>query len=176
MSEEEQQHPHQFEGQYDDEEVLLVFRRHPVVIRKGLYIVLFLTLFGVIPIAITPTSTTPYWIALGAFLVGLGGFFYHWVGWYFSTFIVTNLRFRQVTYGGLFGKSVIDVGLNKILNISYNIPGFSGAVFGYGTLVIQTYVGDIVLDRVPHPDRLYASFHRIIKEHEEDRQHEIIEE
>ena len=159
----------QFEGQYDDEEVLLVFRRHIVALRKGLYIVLIATIIGTIPVLIAPTSNTPFIIFLGVFFLGLCGFFYHWVGWYFSAFVVTNLRFRQLTYHGLFQKSVIDIGLNKIQNISYNIPGFSGSLMGFGTLVIQTYVGDLALDKVPHPDKLYAELHKIIKETDSDQ-------
>ncbi|HEV2412873.1 MAG TPA: PH domain-containing protein [Candidatus Saccharimonadales bacterium] len=159
----------QFEGQYDDEEVLLVFRRHIIALRKGLYIVLIATIIGTIPVLIAPTSNTPFFIFIGVFIIGLCGFFYHWVGWYFSAFVVTNLRFRQLTYGGFFQKSVIDIGLNKIQNISYNIPGFTGSVFGFGTLVIQTYVGDLALDKVPHPDKLYETLHRIIKERDADQ-------
>lgn len=154
----------QFPGQYDDEEVLLVFRRHPVAMRKGLYIWLILTVLGTLPVIFIPMATQVYLIFIVAFLLGLIGFFYHWIGWYFSVYIVTNLRFRQSLHRGLFGKSVVDVGLNKIQNISYNISGFSASVFGFGTLVVQTYVGDLVLDKVPHPDRIYAELHKIIKE------------
>jgi hypothetical protein len=154
----------QFPGQYEDEEVLLVFRHHPIAMRKGFYILLILTALGAVPVLFIPMAIQAYWIFLGAFGLGLVGFFFHWVGWYFSVFVVTNLRFRQSLHRGLFGKSVVDVGLNKIQNISYNISGFSASVLGYGTLVVQTYVGDLVLDKVSHPDRIYAQLHKIIKE------------
>lgn len=154
----------QFEGQYEDEEVLLVFRRHPVAMRKGFYLLLIIMLLGTLPVLVAPESGKSYLIFIVAFIVGLIGFFYHWIGWYFSVFIVTNLRFRQAVQRGFFGKSIVDVGLNKIQNISYNINGFSASVFGFGTIVVQTYVGDLVLDKVPHPDRIYSELHQIIKE------------
>lgn len=155
---------HQFPGQYDDEEVLLVFRYHPIAMRKGFYIWLIATALGALPVLFMPMHTGAYIAFLAFFVIGLTGFMFHWIGWYFSVFIVTNLRFRQSLHSGFFKKSVVDVGLNKIQNISYNISGFSATVFGYGTLVVQTYVGDLALTKVPHPDRIYSQLHKIIKE------------
>ena len=75
--------------------------------------------------------------------------------WYFTIYIVTDQRIRQITQHGFFGKDVVELGLSKIQNISYNIPGFSGEMFGYGTIVIQTLVGDLVINKVQHPDEIY---------------------
>lgn len=77
------------------------------------------------------------------------------MGWYFSVFIVTNMRLRQMTQNTIFGKSVIDLGLTKIQNISYNIDGFTADILGYGTIVVQTFVGDLVLDKIHHPEDVY---------------------
>ena len=154
----------QFEGQYDDEQVLLVFRRHPIAMRKGLYLLLALTLVGALPVLFNPASNQSYLLFIGAFIIGMLGLIYHWIGWYFSVFVVTDLRFRQLMQKGLFGRSVVDIGLNKIQNISYNVDGFSAAVFGFGTLIIQTYVGDLVLDKVAHPSKIYTQLHQIIKD------------
>ena len=54
-----------------------------------------------------------------------------------------------------FGKDVVELRLSKIQNISYNIPGFTGELFGFGTIVIQTFVGDLVIHKVEHPDKIY---------------------
>lgn len=54
-----------------------------------------------------------------------------------------------------FGKDVIELKLSKIQNISYNIPGFSGEMFKFGTIIIQTFVGDLVIKNVEHPDDVY---------------------
>ena len=58
---------------------------------------------------------------------------------------------------------MVDLGLNKIQNISYDIPGFTGEVFGFGTIVIQTYVGDLVIDRVHHPEKIYNKLQDAIR-------------
>lgn len=158
----------QFEGQHEDEKVLFVFRRHIIAMRKGFYLLLIPFLLGSLPalvIPLLPLSNLPdwwgdpmnlLWISLGGFVIGLALFLYQWMGWYFSVFIVTNQRLRQLTQNSFFGKSVIDLGLTKIQNISYNIDGFTADILGYGTIVVQTIVGDLVLDKIHHPGEVHS--------------------
>jgi hypothetical protein len=108
-----------------------------------------------VPFLIWQGNVNLLWGAPIGLAVGLVIFFYHWVGWYFSVFIVTNERIRQTTQRGLFGKSVIDLNLSKVQNISYNIPGFTGEAFGFGTIVLQTMVGDMIVNKVAHCERVY---------------------
>jgi hypothetical protein len=152
----------QFEGQHEGEEVLFIFRRHPMAMRKGFYMLLIPFVIASLPILFWPDNINLLWVALGGLAIGLLLFFYHWIGWYFSVFIVTNMRLRQVTQKGFFSRSIIDVGVSKIQNISYNVPGFSAAMLGYGTLVVQTYVGDLVLDRIHHPGKVYNKLQQVI--------------
>ncbi|HVI69667.1 MAG TPA: PH domain-containing protein, partial [Magnetospirillaceae bacterium] len=118
-----------------------------------------------IPVLLWPENPNNLWVALGGLALGLILFFYQWVGWYFSLFIVTNQRLRQITQKGFFNRSVIDLGLSKIQNISYNIPGLSGAMFRFGTLVVQTYVGDLYLDKIEHPQKIYDQITDAIKQY-----------
>ena len=145
----------QFDGQRDDEEVELVFRRHIIALRRGFYSLLIPFAIFSIPALIWQNELWLFYLSFGALALGLQLFAYHWVGWYYTYFIITNQRLRQVKQNGLFGRSVIDLRLSKIQNVSYEIVGFSGEVFGFGTIVIQTYVGDLVLDRLHHPDKIY---------------------
>ncbi|MGB3023978.1 MAG: PH domain-containing protein [Candidatus Saccharimonadales bacterium] len=157
----------EFEGQHEGEEILFIFRRHIIAMRKGFYLLLIPFLIMSLPaliIPLLPYDRLPDWwgeplnllmlsmIGLG---IGLVLFGYQWMGWYFSVYIVTTLRLRQLNQAGFFGKSVIDLGLTKIQNISYNIEGFTAALFGFGTIVVQTYVGDLVLDRIHNPEQVY---------------------
>lgn len=84
--------------------------------------------------------------------------------WYFTVYIVSTDRLRQVTQRGFFGKDVVELRLSKIQNISYNIPGFTGEIFGFGTLVIQTFVGDLVIHKVEHPDKIYNKLQDAVAE------------
>lgn len=144
-----------FTGQREDEEVLFVFRRHLIAIRKAFYMLAIPFIVSSIPFFIFPDKLWLFWVAIGGLGVGLLLFFYHWVGWYYSIFVVTDQRIQQTSQTGFFGKSVIDLYLSKIQNISYNVPGFTGEVLGFGTIILQTYVGDMVIDKVEHPEKIY---------------------
>lgn len=154
-----------FDGQHEDEEVLFTFRRHPIAMRKGFYGLLIPFLIAALPALIWPDNLNNLWIAFGGLGVGIIIFFYHWISWYFSLFIVTNQRLRQISQRGFFNRSVIDVGISKIQNVSYNVPGFSAAAFGFGNLVVQTYVGDMYLDKIHHPSEIFNELLKVLKEY-----------
>jgi len=158
----------EFEGQHDDEEVIFLFRQHVVALRKGFYALLIPFLIASIPVLIWPENLAYLAVALGGFALGCMMFFYHWMGWHFSIYIVTNQRLRQVTQKGFFNKSVIDLGISKIQNLSYNVPGFTAAMLGYGTLVVQTYVGDLFLNRIHQPSKVYNDLAEVVKKYGND--------
>lgn len=144
-----------FEGQHTGERLLFVFRRHIIAMRKGFYGLLIPFALLSIPPLIWSSQLELFLLPIVGFIIGLIIFFYHFMMWYFTVYIVTNERIRQVTQKGFFGKDVVELRLSKIQNLSYNIPGFSGEVFKFGTIVIQTFVGDLVIHKVEHPNEIY---------------------
>lgn len=144
-----------FDGQRDDETLLFVFRRHMVAMRKGFYMLLIPLVIACIPPLIWQADLALFLLPVLGLIIGLALFSYRFIMWYFTVYIVTDQRIRQITQHGFFGKDVVELHLSKIQNISYNIPGLSGEIFGFGTIVIQTFVGDLVIHKVEHPDRIY---------------------
>lgn len=145
----------EFEGQRDGEKLLFVFRRHMIAMRRGFYWLLIPLAIGSIPPLIWQNTLWLFLLPLVGLAIGLVVFMYHFMIWYFTVYIVTDQRIRQVTQRGFFGKDVVELRLSKIQNISYNIPGFSGEIFKFGTIVIQTFVGDLVIHNVDHPEIIY---------------------
>lgn len=144
-----------FEGQRPGEEVLFIFRRHIIAMRKGFYLLAIPVVITAIPPLIWQNNLELFLLPVGGLILGLILFFYHFMMWYFTIYLVTNQRIRQVTQKGIFGKDVVELRLSKIQNISYNIPGFTGEMLGFGTIVIQTFVGDLVIRYVEHPEKTY---------------------
>jgi uncharacterized membrane protein YdbT with pleckstrin-like domain len=144
-----------FVGQREDEKLLFIFRHHMISMRKGFYMLVIPVVITSLPLFIWRQNLGLFLLPIGGFVIGLMLFFYHFIMWYFTVYIVTDQRIRQVTQRGLFGKDVVELRLSKIQNISYNIPGFSGEVFKFGTIVIQTFVGDLVIHNVENPDKVY---------------------
>jgi len=144
-----------FEGQRDGEEVVFVFRRHILTAIKGLFFLIFMTALGVVPMLIWKDNQSMVFVWMAFVIVGLMGMGYSYMLWYFSFYIVTNQRLRQTRQKGLFKKTVVDLGLENVQSASFGVTGVLGSMFNYGTILIQTGAGDLVLSMVSHPETVY---------------------
>lgn len=144
-----------FEGQRANEEVIFVFRRHILTSIKGFFFLIFMTLIGFVPMLIWPDNQSMIFVWMGFVIVGLLGVGYSYLLWYFSFYIVTNQRLRQTRQKGLFKKTVVDLSLENVQSASFGVPGMFGSMFDYGTILIQTSAGDLVLSMVSHPETVY---------------------
>lgn len=169
-SQNEPKHVLDFEGQRPNEKLLFVFRRHIISMRKGFYLLLVPLLITAIPPLIWQDNLELFLLPLFGFGLGVILFFYHYILWYFTIYIVTDQRIRQITQKGFFGKDVIELQLSKIQNISYNIPGFSGEIFKFGTIVIQTFVGDLIINNVEHPEKIYNKLQNALNDVVQDKE------
>jgi hypothetical protein len=155
----------QFKGQYDNEEVLYVFRKHPVVMRKGLILFMVAILLGTIPSFIKPEFSYLYGGLAAGFVLGIIVMFPSWIYWYFTVYIMTDQRFIQQVQRGFFKKSYSDIALKHVQSLNYEIYGVQETLLGYGSLMIQTYLGDIIIHDVHHPEKITNSLFEILREH-----------
>ncbi len=103
----------QFKGQYDDEEVLFAFKKHPVVMRRGLYLCH--------DCSASRHQTISHKARNELFLGWIGGRFYLSSCCdvplvdllYFSVNIMTDQRFVQIVQKGFFKKRYSDIGFSK---------------------------------------------------------------
>lgn len=161
-----------FDDQFDDEEVLLVFRKHPVVMRKGLIFGMAAWLVGPIYVMVlsllrpeNPPSMALFGLCLlGSIVLGILIFMPWYISWYFSVFIVTNQRLLQITQKGLFNRSVVDMSLQQIQMINYQVAGLQETLLGFGTIMMQTFVGDLVIRDVHHPAKIQKKLIGILRE------------
>lgn len=155
-----------FDDQMDDEEVLYVFKRHPVVMRKGIVLFSFGPLLGVLPATIWPElGFAAFFGGMAAgFLLGALLMFPSWIAWNYSVFIVTDQRFIQISQKGLFHRSVVDVGLNQIQMVNYEVAGLQETLLGFGTIMMQTYMGELLIHDVHHPAHIQKKMLKILRE------------
>lgn len=160
-----------FPDQFDDEEVLYVFRKHPIVMRKGivwgslgLLAGPLYTLILTYAHASNPPSLNFFYLSFLA-SIGLSAllFFPAWMSWYYSVFIVTNQRFIQITQKGFFHRSVVDMGLNQIQMVNYEVSGLNETLLGFGTIMMQTFVGDLVIHYIHHPAHIQKKLLEILR-------------
>jgi hypothetical protein len=160
-----------FPDQFDDEEVLYVFRKHPIVMRKGLIwgslglLVgpLYTLILTYVNTANPPTLTFFYLSFVVSIIISGILFFPSWMSWYYSVFIVTDQRFIQITQKGFFHRSVVDMGLGQIQMVNYEVSGLQETLLGFGTIMMQTFVGDLVIHYLHHPQKIQKHILEILR-------------
>jgi len=161
-----------FPDQFDDEEVLYVFRKHPIVMRSGIIWGSLGLLVGPLYTLILtyvhsnnpPTLTFFYLSFVASLALAALLFFPSWMSWYYSVFIVTNQRFIQITQKGFFHRSVVDMGLSQIQMVNYEISGLQETLLGFGTIMMQTFVGDLVIHYLHKPQHIQKKILEILRQ------------
>ena len=164
-----------FEDQFDDEAVLFVFRKHPIVMRKGLIYGMAAWLVGPL---YTLTLTYVYannpdkfpslaffgWSFVASVVLGCLILLPSYISWYFSVFIVTDQRLIQITQKGLFNRSVVDMGLGQIQMVNYQVAGLQETLLAFGTITMQTFVGDLVIHDIHHPEKIQKRLLEVLRD------------
>lgn len=153
-----------FADQMEGEELLFTFRKHPIVMRKGLIFGLVALLAGTIPSLIRPEYSYLFGGLAAGLLLGLLIFIPSYISWYFSVYIVTDQRLLQIAQKGLWTRSVVDIGLNQIQMVNYEIAGFTQTIMGFGTIMMQTFVGDLVIHEVHHPEKIQQKILKVLRD------------
>lgn len=164
MSKEKTQPVKYFDDQLDDEEVLFVFRKHPIVMRRGLIYSMIAILLGTVPSLIKPEYSYLIGGLAAGFILALIVILPSWITWHYSVFIVTDQRMIQITQKGLWKRSVVDIGLNQIQMVNYEVKGLEETMLGFGTIMLQTFVGDLIIHDVHHPARIQKKILTILRE------------
>lgn len=87
-------------------------------------------------------------------------FFYtYFVIFYLDLLIVTNDRLLHIEQHGLFARTISEVDLYNIQDVTSKIDGMVASFFSYGTLLIQTAGAKerFVITSIPHPEGLRQS-------------------
>ena len=146
----------QFSGQREGEDVVFVFRKHLLTMWRGFFGLIVFSILGFIPLLIVPNNQHLIYVGIAGIIIGLVVFLYQWIDWYFTIYIVTTQRIHQNVQKGLFNKSVVDLGLDKIQSAFVKIKGIAGSLLGYGTIILHTQVGDLVVNKVSRAEEVYA--------------------
>jgi polyferredoxin len=152
----------QFPGQHEGEEVDFVFRQHPLVMRKALIGGLLVIVVSVLPLDF-PQIYSNEWLAglllkvmIGGVVLVFAAWFYRWVGWYYTLYIVTDRRILEIKQRGLFDRKVNEWQLDGISNVNYHIGGFQAVIFGFGDITARTYIGDLEMKTIHKPAEVHA--------------------
>lgn len=155
-----------FKGQYPNEEILLVVRRHWFDILKQFLVIFLMALLLIFslfapsyflndfsgaklqPLIFFLESSFSVLIWLYAFLI--------WIDYYFDVWIITNKRIINVEQKGLFIRHISELELPKVQDVTTEIEGIIPSFLNYGDVYIQTAgtVTRFVFWHVPNPYKI----------------------
>src|SRR5882672_9143343 len=139
------------------EQVVVVLRRHTVVLERAIAIWLGTMAAGV-GFGLLATQE-PHWHlgVIGGWIVLAGACFLAWKagGWWIARYVITDERVLLIE--GLISRRVRAVPLSKVTHTDYRRT-LSGRLLGYGTISLDsagTHDGLRELTSIPKPDQVY---------------------
>ena len=166
---------HTFEGKKSYETVMLLLHRHWFVL--AIQIVVFV-LIGLLPICLffLPSSLATYSLLIAAvfYLFWWYGLFYAITMYLLDIWIVTDHRVIDSEQHGFFRRTVAELHLSKIQDISVEIHGIIPTFLDYGDLEVQTAGTSekFFFKQIPHPNRvkdiIMEAHNQFIKAHPND--------
>lgn len=152
-----------FPGQYEDEQILLVKRRHYLVmlgfiLMLALLILIPFFVYFFLPIVLDiPNAeifknlflfiTSLYYLCLTILS------FFIFIDYYLDIWIITNQRIISIEQRGLFRRIVTELRYGQIQDITSDVSGLVATFFQFGNIMIQTAAEEerMKLRQITHP-------------------------
>lgn len=149
-----------FEGQWLDEEVILLLRRHWIILFFLLVSSLVLALVPFVILFIPPdffniNENMDLFLFLAAvyYIVWWQLTFYRLMLYLLDVWIITNHRIIDSRQKGFFNRTVSEMKIFKVQDISVEMIGFFATFFNFGNLEIQTAGTEekFIFEQIPNP-------------------------
>lgn len=147
-----------------NETILLVMRRHWIVFAGPTTIFFVLLLLPPLALLLGRASidvlaspmigvVTNFFLAL--YFAGLLTYLLlRWLGYYLDVWIITDGRIIDVEQKTIFNREISEMPLDRIQNVTVEIPGFLATMLGFGNIKIQTAgAGEFTISSVSNFNR-----------------------
>lgn len=174
-----------FEGQKNNEEILIVIHRHWFNILTHFFVILLMIilLFGsyFLTAILFDDFSEQTLLNLTAFIRSLFLtflwllFFAVWIDYYFDVWIVTSERIINIEQKGLFNRVVSELELEKIQDVTTDVRGIIPTFLNYGHLLIQT-AGErerFIFRNVPDPYKIKDAIMKLQNELENKEENQF---
>lgn len=151
-----------FDGQDDDEEIVLLLRAHPITNLSWIIPALFIFFLPLLLPAAVNAFSIPFPVLsqnlvtamliinyLLVLVITFEGFLY----WYFNVYILTNKRIYDIDFNSLMHKNVDVAPLSSVQEANSDVGGLLGLIFNFGNVYVQTAGAKTTIDflRVTNP-------------------------
>ncbi len=163
------------------EKILYKIRRHPITfipivllffVLLLIPLLLYFLISSLFPQLLTGSVSLPLIIILtSVYYLSVYLFFYvHFLDFYLDLWIITNDRIVDIEQFGLFSRSVTELDLFRIQDITVDMHGFFATVFNYGDISVKTAssTSHIVFYNVGKPNKIRQD---LIQSAEKDRKY-----
>jgi len=164
-----------FDSQHASEEILLLLRKHPLVlVPKILGAILFaffpllissLGLFSAMPLNYLFATYILWYLLLAGFMLET------FLTWFFHVFIITDERIIDVDFISLIYKRITAAKIDNIEDVTSITGGAIRSVFDFGTVKVQTAGASahISFEDVPSPAKVKRLLNELILEEEREK-------
>lgn len=172
-----------------DEKIVVLLRRHWMDMFSlgfSFIVVLILPLatyagvqFGMPEFFDDPVRTTLLTLGISLFFLYAWLFlFQHYLDYYLDVWIVTNKRILNIEQRGLFSRTVSELRLHRVQDVTAEIHGFLHTMLDYGNVYIQT-AGEkerFEFEDIPHPNQVAKTILDLADEDRKEHLEEAVEE
>lgn len=131
-----------FESQQDDEEILILGRRHFVTNLGWMSVICFAFFvpffWGEFPFIQALDGNTLISLTMLYYMLLLFFGIQNFLMWFYNVYIVTNERLVDIDFFGLLSKTVNVAQLGHIEDVNYTQKGILASFFNFGDVVVQT--------------------------------------
>ena len=129
-----------------NEKILMVLHRHWIVIGSKILVGLVLILLPSLALPYFPAagellgaSQIILWFCFVIYLMIVAVvLFVFWIDYYLDVWIITSERIVDINQRGLFNREVSEFMLDKVQDITVEIPNMLATVLKFGNIIIQT--------------------------------------
>jgi hypothetical protein len=164
-----------FDSQHEDEQVLLLLRKHPITQLGNLLIIVFMLLFPLLfpyaefyqalPMRFQ-SAVLMFW-----YLLTLAFSLEAFLSWFFNVYIVTDERIIDIDFLSLIYKNISSAKIDNIEDVTATTGGALRSVFDYGTIKVQTAAAtaEFEFEDVPQPNRVTQFLNEMMLEEEREK-------
>jgi uncharacterized membrane protein YdbT with pleckstrin-like domain len=137
-----------FDGQEPEEKILLMLRRHPLILIYNvsplfIAIIIAIIVYIILPLVYDTLAQDPWktlWdlLAVATMMFVWVAFFIIFIDYYLDVWVVTAQRIVNIEQRGLFRREIATLDLTKIQDVSMTQEGLIPTVLNYGDVTIQT--------------------------------------
>jgi membrane protein YdbS with pleckstrin-like domain len=138
----------------DGEEVIGVQRKHWASFLKQIFIAVLIL---IVPFFFIIFFFSRWWLMIIFFVwvtIGFAYALYQWFVWHYDSMVITTRRVINIDQKSLFSRSVAEVPLTKIQDITYEVHGMRASLFNYGRIEITSAGNSLSIDHIPDPEEV----------------------